>query len=287
MEQITPMKDLSHRAAFLVVFGYDGAPFYGLQPQPDRPTAGGALKTRIEKALGAPPRGLAFAARTDRGVHAWRNVATFWTPAAEGGVPLDDNDVARIAAGIMADADDHLRVHAACRVPAHTHARAVGDGKHYRYRIKDSQPSRAIDDGDDDDGDDGDNRDDDAWCVVPALDVDAMREAAVACLGKHDFSSLRGGGCTAGTVEKTITRLDVARGDDGVVVVDVEGDAFLRHMVRNLAGVLAEVGSGWRVATTIPAMLAARHRQAAGLMAPPHGLTLVEVKLRPEVALRA
>lgn len=260
------MKDLSHRATLLVTFGYDGAPFFGLQPQPGHPTAGGALKDRLAEAAGQPPRGLAFAARTDRGVHAASTVATCWFPA--GAI-----DVAGVAARIAAPRADHLVVHGVFRVDGSVHARNVAIAKHYRYVIVDgaSAEEAAIDHPR-------------AWFVVPPLDVEAMRKAAVALVGTFDFTSLRGGGCSAATPVKTITRLDVARVvDDGgrpTVVIDVEGDAFLRHMVRNLAGLLVEAGSGWRAAWTMADIIAARHRQAAGLQAPAGGLSLVELRLR-------
>lgn len=260
------MKDLSHRATLLVDFGYDGAPFFGLQPQPGHPTAGGALKERLSAAASQPPRGLAFAARTDRGVHAVSTAATCWFPA-------DAIDVAAVAAAIAAPRADHLVVHGVYRVDGSVHARNVALGKHYRYVV--------VDDADASDADGDHER---AWFVVPHLDVEAMQVAAAALVGTHDFSSLRGGGCSAATPVKTITRLDVARVVDANgslrVVIDVEGDAFLRHMVRNLAGLLVEVGSGWRDASTMSAVIAARHRQAAGLQAPAGGLSLVELQLR-------
>lgn len=260
------MKDLSHRATLLVTFGYDGAPFFGLQPQPGHPTAGGALKDRLAAAAGQPPKGLAFAARTDRGVHALSTVATCWFPA-------EGIDVAAVATRIAAPRDDHLVVHGVFRVDGSVHARNVAVAKHYRYVI--------VDDGSPDEAATDHPR---AWFVAPRLDVEVMRTAAAALVGTFDFTSLRGGGCSAATPVKTITRLDVARGvDDGgrnAVVIDVEGDAFLRHMVRNLAGLLVEVGSGWRAASTMADVIAARHRQAAGLQAPAGGLSLVELRLR-------
>jgi len=260
------VKDLSHRATLLVSFGYEGEPFFGLQPQPGHPTAGGALKARLEEASGQHPRGLAFAARTDRGVHALATAATCWFPA-------DAIDVDAVAARLAAPRDDHLTVHAVFRVDGSVHARNVAGAKHYRYRV--------VDGADVDDAAGGHER---AWHVVPRLDVAAMQMAADHLVGTFDFTSLRGGGCSAATPVKTITRLDVRRvGDDdgrGVIEIDVEGDAFLRHMVRNLAGLLVEVGSGWRDAATMPAVIAARHRQAAGLQAPAGGLTLVELRLR-------
>ena len=256
------MKNLSHRATLLVSFGYDGEPFFGLQPQPGHPTAGGALKARLADAAGQPPRGLAFAARTDRGVHALTTAATCWFPA-------DAIDVDVVAARVAAHRDDHLTVHAVHRVDAGVHARTVSVAKHYRYRIVDGADPAAADGGHER-----------AWHVVPRLDQTAMQAAAEHLIGTFDFTSLRGGGCSAATPVKTITRLDIHRGDDDVIVIDIEGNAFLRHMVRNLAGLLVEVGSRWRDAATVPAVIAARHRQAAGLQAPAGGLTLVALRLR-------
>jgi tRNA pseudouridine38-40 synthase len=256
------VKNLSHRATLLVTFGYDGEPFFGLQPQPGHPTAGGALKARLTEAAGQPPRGLAFAARTDRGVHALATAATCWFPA-------DAIDVGAVAARVADHRDDHLTVHAVHRVDAAVHARTVSVAKHYRYRIVDGADPAAADAGHER-----------AWHVVPRLDEKAMQAGAEHLVGTFDFTSLRGGGCSAATPVKTITRLAVHRGHDDVIEIDVEGNAFLRHMVRNLAGLLVEVGSGWRDAATVPAVIAARHRQAAGLQAPAGGLTLVELRLR-------
>ncbi len=254
------MKDLSHRATLLICFGYDGAPFFGLQPQPGLKTAGGALYDRLLAACQTPPRALAFAARTDRFVHAHKNVATCWI-AKEGA------DTAAIARAVTAPRDDGLVVHNVVVVPPDVHARNVAVAKHYRYLVV----ARAI------------VNTAHAWAIAPDVDVDRMRDAAAHLVGTHDFSSLRGGGCTASTPVKTITSIDIARVAD-TVTIDVRGDAFLRHMVRNLVGVLVEVGSGWRDASTMTAMLDEHRRQAAGLMAPAAGLTLVEVIMRDAVA---
>lgn len=250
------MKDLSGRVALLIRFGYDGARFYGLQPQRDLPTAGGALAERILAAAGQRQKGLAFSARTDRGVHCGINLATCWYPAAE-------LDVDGFRARLTAAGDDGLVVHGVDVVPPTVHARNISRGKHYRYVVVDNADPDALDDVH-------------AWRVVPALDVERMQQVARSLLGTHDFSSLRGSGCSAASTEKSLYRFDVTRADDGRIVVDVVGDAFLRHMLRNLAGLLVEVGSGWRD-VDVGAVLAARHRQAAGLMAPAAGLTLVAV----------
>jgi tRNA pseudouridine38-40 synthase len=263
------VKDLSKRAAVLVRFGYDGSRFWGLQPQPGLPTAGGALEARLHDAAGLRPRGLAFAARTDRGVHADANLATcFFVDDAGAAV-----DVAAVARAAAADRDDGLRDVAVFAVDPRVHARGVSRGKRYRYRLRGGVD---VVDVDDDDALVDPRR----WRVAPRLDVARMQAAADRLKGSHDFSSFRAGGCSAATPRKTLYRFDVAPdGDD--VVVDLVGDAFVRKMVRNLIGLLAEIGAGWRdgddVEAGVDAVLAARHRQAAGLCAPPQGLTLVAV----------
>lgn len=267
------MKDLSKRTALLVRFGYDGAGFWGLQPQPGLPTAGGALEVRLRDAaravLGAArddarPKGLAFAARTDRGVHAGANLATCYFLADKGQPPLD-LDVDALAAAAAVDRDDGLTSVEVRRVAPTLHARGISRGKHYRYRLRDRCPAPL-------DVDSDGLR----WLLVPALDVDAMNAACRVLSGTWDFSSFRAGGCSAASATKTLYRFAVTRdGDD--VVVDLVGDAFLRKMVRNLVGLLAEVGSGWRSVDDVERVLLARHRQAAGLCAPPAGLTLVRV----------
>jgi tRNA pseudouridine38-40 synthase len=249
-------KDLSRRTAVLVRFGYDGARFHGLQPQPGLPTAGQALRDRLTAAAGAPPSGLAFAARTDRGVHALANLATcYWRG------PVDVAAVAVAAAAVVGDGLHEVQVWA---VPPTVHARGVSRGKRYRYVVRDGADPDALDDPG-------------AWRIVPRLDETRMARAAERVRGRHDFTSLRGGGCSAASAEKTLFIVDVARDDGGAVVVDVTGDAFVRHMMRNLVALLVEVGVGLRAPDDVDAILRARDRRAAGLMAPGAGLTLVAV----------
>ena len=267
------MKDLSKRSAVLVRFGYDGARFFGLQPQPGLPTAGAALFARLHEAACARPKGLAFAARTDRGVHAERNLATAYFLADKGAAPLNWSavDVAAVAERAAVDRDDGLRDVEVYAVDPRVHARGISRGKHYRYVVRggvDVEGAEAL-------------ADPQRWRVAPVLDVDAMSAAAAQLVGTHDFSSFRAGGCSAASPTKTLYRFDVSTvvAADGAtdIVVDLVGDAFVRKMVRNLLGLLAEVGAGWRRVDDVAGIVAARHRQAAGLTAPPQGLTLVAV----------
>ena len=261
------------RAQLLVRFGYDGARFRGLQPQaPGIPTAGLALRVRLEEAAGTRAGGLNFAARTAAGVSALGNIATcYFRDLAAAQV---DAIIARVAAW----RDDGLVDVRAVRVPPTVHARGSGRGKRYRYLLEDgaadSSPHRPW-----------------VWAVSPRLDVDAMRAAAAHLVGTHDFTSLRAADCKADTAVKTLASVRVGGPfpvtppagavDDGDgprrIIVEVAGTAFLRKMMRNMVGLLAEVGAGLRAADDVVAVLAARDRKRAGLCAPPNGLVLVEV----------
>lgn len=253
------------RAQLLVRFGYDGSRFRGLQPQGHGiPTAGQALKDRLTDAAGLPPKGLNFAARTDAGVHALSNLATcYWRD-------LDAGALDGVIARLEAPRDDGLLHVRAWRVPPTVHARGSGRGKRYRYLIEDGA----------DDADEPRTR---VWAVSPRLDAELMRSAARGFVGTHDFSSLRAGDCGAASAVKTLASVriggpfPVEGTERRRFVVEVTGTAFLRKMMRNLVGLLVEVGAGLRAPDEIPRILEARSRSAAGIGAPPGGLTLVEV----------
>ena len=108
------------------------------------------------------------------------------------------------------------------------------------------------------------------------LDVDRMDAAGKLLLGEHDFSSFRSSECQSRTPVRTVLRLDVFRRGD-LVVIDVTANAFLHHMVRNIAGVLMDVGAGVAEPDWAGEVLAARDRREASVTAPPNGLYLVDV----------
>lgn len=245
-----------NRYQFLAEFAYNGAHFYGVQEQKNLKTVLGALRQRVLNACGQSPACLFVAARTDRGVHALHNVATFYVRP-----PLDIN---LFIEQVQKQEDDGLLGLSIKHVDKKVHARS-GRGKIYRYTIydglgfADQQPFPY------------------AWAVAPFLDKNRMQEAAYHMAGMKDFSSLRGGGCQAGTAVKEIYRISVKRMASGVVTIEVVGNAFVRKMIRNMVGLLVEVGAGFRPPTSIPAILAAKDRKVAGIMAPAHGLMLVRV----------
>jgi tRNA pseudouridine38-40 synthase len=271
----------SDRTQLLVRFGYAGGRFYGLNPQPELPTAGLALRHRLEAAAeGQRAGGLCFVARTDRGVSARENWATCWF--------REPPDLCQLGPALAAERDDGLTGVAAWRVPWTTHARALAAGKHYRYRLQGGAdpvfaeavaeasrglpempapfPREVMQ----------------VWQVVPALDLAAMRAAAAHLVGTHDFSSFRGGPPDQRPPVRTVHRITLEE-RDGYVVVDVVGQGFLRKMVRILVGTLAEVGIGWRAPDDLPRLLAARDRRQAGPTAPARALWLERVLLREEV----
>ena len=115
-----------------------------------------------------------------------------------------------------------------------------------------------------------------AWHVPWRLDVEAMRDAAARFVGTHDFASFQARGTRITDTVRTLSRVDLTPGS-GTLTLDVEGDGFLRHMVRTMAGTLVEIGSGQRRPEDVDAMFTARSRDAAGKTAPAQGLTLVRV----------
>lgn len=249
-----------------LTLAYDGSAFHGWQVQPGKATIQGTLAAVIEGLTGETvlPQG---SGRTDAGVHALAQVATFQT---ESGIPVANfkvvlNDRLPVA----------IRVMSVEEMPEGFHARHSAVGKRYEYRI---------------------------WRgdVVPPflaryvthhpypLDEAAMQEAAEAVVGEHDFTSFAAVDPDRtqrmeAEVEKHTTNIRTIcesrferRGDELVYVV--RGNGFLHHMVRNLVGTFLLAGKGGIRAGDVAGILAARDRRAAGATAVADGLYLVEVE---------
>jgi len=111
-----------------------------------------------------------------------------------------------------------------------------------------------------------------------------MHEAAQSLLGRHDFSAFRAAGCQASTAVREITAIAIRRDGDWIVLT-VTANAFLQHMVRNIAGSLVAVGMGEQEIAWVGDVLERRDRKAGGIAAPPHGLTLVRVDYPAEFGI--
>ena len=241
---------------YKITLEYDGRDFEGWQVQPGgRRTVQGALEDALARVTGERVR-VDGSGRTDAGVHAEGQVAS---------VRLDkEPDPDRLWRSLNGVLPADVAVVGLCQAAEGFHARRDARSKLYRYAIWNGVARSPL-------------RRARALCLGRPLDLEALREAAAALRGTHDFASFQAAGSDVETTERTLLRVDVCGRAGGEIALWFEGTGFLRHMVRSLTGTLLEVGSGRRQASQIPAVLAARDRRAAGPTAPPHALTLVRV----------
>jgi tRNA pseudouridine38-40 synthase len=239
-----------------LVVEYDGTSLCGWQRQANGPTVQGHLEEALGKLLAheAPVIG---ASRTDAGVHARGQVASFLTERA---IPLHG-----IRRGLNSLLPRQIAIRDAAEVTDVFHPRFSATGKHYRYTIL-TRPDRSP------------RWRDRAWHHPDPLSIEAMAAAAALLCGEHDFAAFRAAGCTAATTTRRVDAIELSAPDPELLVLDVRGNAFLRNMVRILVGTLAEVGVGRRPPGQVAEILASRDRTRAGITAPAHGLELIEVR---------
>ena len=254
----TSAQGTSHaaRRTLKLILAYDGTDFVGWQRQAAGVSVQGLLEDALSRIEGEPVT-VHGAGRTDAGVHALGQVASTSLT-----VPIDPATLTRALNAVL---PPDVRVLSVEEAPAAFHARFSATGKIYEYRIVDgpllSPFLRRY-----------------VWHVVQRLDLDAVRAASMALRGTHDFAAFQGSGASVASTERTIHRIEWEAGSaDRPLVMHIEGDGFLRHMVRNLAGTLVEIGLGRRSVADIAAIRDSRDRSRAGPTAPPCGLFLVRV----------
>jgi tRNA pseudouridine38-40 synthase len=238
-----------------LVLAYDGTDFRGWAKQPRMRTVEGVVEEALGRMIGTRPR-LSVAGRTDAGVHAEGQVASFDAPQGA--------DPARVQRALNKLLAPEVVVSLAARASEGFDARYSATGREYLYRI-DTAPvpspftARFV------------------WHRPGDLAVGWMRRAARHLAGTHDFFSFcRAPKDPAASTVRDLRRLSVSvRGTR--LDVRALADGFLHQMVRSLVGTLVAVGAGRIDPDAVPSMLAARDRSAAGPIAPPHGLTLVRV----------
>lgn len=239
-----------------LLLSYDGSAFKGWQIQGREPTVQLALEQAVETIWGRriPVHG---SGRTDAGVHALGQVATFTAPRKLA-------DLARLRAALNNNLPDTVRVLRCTLAPDSFHARFSATGKEYRYRIHNHEIMPPFELGR-------------AWHVPRPLDREAMQRAAAHLVGTQDFASFASnpGYARASTV-RTITQATV-RASGPRVELTFRGDGFLYRMVRNLVGALVKVGHHRLTPEGFAEILQACRRTAAPNTAPACGLYLVRV----------
>jgi len=243
---------------------YDGTRYAGWQRQAEV----SSVQAEVERALSSVadhPVEVTCGGRTDAGVHALGQVAHFDTHARR------EPRGWTLGANTLLPGD--VAVLWATPVAADFHARYTALSRRYCYVIlnRASRPALA--------------RHRVCW-IHRRLDAEAMHEAAQCLVGEHDFSAFRASECQSRTPVRRLERVAVHRASDRVVI-DVVANAFLHHMVRNIAGTLIAVGQGDRPAAWVAEALASRDRRAAGITAPAAGLYLTAIDYPPGAGLPA
>jgi tRNA pseudouridine38-40 synthase len=237
-----------------IILKYDGSNYQGWQIQAQGRTIQSEL-TRVLSVLDHRPVTVHGAGRTDSGVHAEGQVASFLLER--------DFEPGRLREAINGNLDPDIRVWDVENVHDSFHARLFARQKTYEYRI----------------------------CSGPVvspfvckyvyhfrgvLDPGCMREAASLLLGRHDFSAFTVSTSEAAGHIRDLRRLDIAEKDD-TLTITATADGFLKYMVRAIAGTLIEVGRGYRAPESVADAMKAGDRSLAGVTAPAAGLTLMRV----------
>ncbi|MEX2493650.1 MAG: tRNA pseudouridine(38-40) synthase TruA [Nitrospirales bacterium] len=241
-------------ATIKLTIEYEGTAYAGWQRQPQHLTIQAVLEDALFKVTQQHTPAVG-AGRTDSGVHALGQVVSFrsdkslvgaqWAPALNSYLPED------------------ISVISSEQVEDDFHARFSAKGKMYEYRIT-SQSSRPA------------LHRHRAWHFPHPLDSDAMQRAMSGFLGTHDFTSFRGQRSQTRNPICTMAHLSLHE-ESPSFTIRIEGDRFLKQMVRAIVGTLVEVGQHKRSPHTMQDILRAKDRRAAGRTAPPHGLYLVQV----------
>ena len=237
---------------------YDGTGLHGWAKQDGLVTVEGCLEKAFFTVLGTAPS-LCVAGRTDAGVHARRQVVSLQVPR--------DTDLIKLTASLNALTPSGIAITRIARARVGFDARKDATGRGYRYLLctdKVASPFWARY----------------CWPVGHPLDRHLLDAAAEATLGQHDFTAFTPAETEHVFFDRTVRRCVWRRppGEPGMLRLDIEADAFLRHMVRTLVGTMVEVAEGKRSLESFRGLLNGAGRGAAGPTAPAQGLFLWSIK---------
>ena len=241
---------------------YDGSRFYGWQRQQEVASVQACLEQALSKVANEPIT-VFCAGRTDAGVHATGQVAHFETHA--------QREQAAWTLGVNANLPPEVAVRWVAEVAGDFHARFSATARRYRYIIYNHPYRPAI-------------LSSGVTHFYHPLDAEIMERAGRCLLGEHDFTSFRAVQCQSRTPWRNVKSLTVTR-QGAYVVMDIKANAFVHHMVRNIAGSLMEVGCGRQSEEWIAELLAARDRTLAAATDKAEGLYLVAVDYPSRFAL--
>ncbi len=234
---------------------YDGTNYHGWQVQKNALTVQECVEKALAKLLGTET-GVVGCSRTDVGVHAYGQVAHFFTNST---IPGE-----KFSYAINNLLPDDIVIQKSEEVPGDFHARYSSKGKKYRYLICNSAHQSAI----------MRNR---ACHVRPELDFEQMRKAAEHFVGEHDFAAFQATGGQVRSTVREIYSMNVSKKEDNLIEIEVTGNGFLYNMVRIIAGTLIYVGMGKLKQKEIPDIIKSLDRTKAGKTAPAQGLYLMEI----------
>ena len=252
---------LSAMRRLRMIVEYDGTDYCGWQRQDGVATIQAEVEAALHSITGEG-RGVCGAGRTDSGVHSLGQTAHFDTASTI--------SPRNFHLGLNSALPRAISIRSVEEAPATFDARRSALGKLYRYTIWNDVVRAGL-------------RDRYAWHVREPLDVARMKTAAVHLVGRHDFSAFRATDCDRLTTVRTLHRVDIARADE-LITIEVEGDAFLKNMVRIIAGTLTHVGDGRIDPARMPAIRDAGDRKQAGATAAAKGLCLVRVDYPSEIS---
>ncbi len=239
-----------------LTISYDGTGYHGWQKQRGFKTIQGTLERALKKIFKENIK-VTGASRTDAGVHAIAQVANFKVKRIK--IPL--NKIPYVLNNAL---PEEIRIIDCASVNNNFHSRKSAKSKTYLYVISNAPVQSPFS-----------TRY--SWHIPYKINLSKMRRAAKMLEGKHDFKSFMSAGSTVRSTMRNLKEIRIQKKDSQIMIF-FKADGFLKQMVRNITGTLAEIGMGKREPEEIRNILNARDRKKAGLCAPPNGLFLLEAK---------